>query len=121
MNNYNYHHSDIDWVEKVHQLLVEIARVSLSGQPKLPENVAERALPLAKKAKSIQEKADSLIIPSNSLEWVGKVRQLLLDLSRASLADIPRLPVGMGQSSLKLAKTAQEIKDKVAEQNRSCQ
>ena len=52
---------------------------------------------------------------------MGKVRQLLLDLSRASLADIPRLPVGMGQSSLKLAKTAQEIKDKVAEQNRSCQ
>ena len=120
MNNLNSHYSDTEWVEKVYQLLVEIARTSVSDKPKLPENVAERALPLAKKAKSIQEKADSLIIPSDSLEWVGKVRQLLLDLSRASLADIPRLPVGIGQSSLTLAKTAQEIKDKVAEKNRSC-
>ena len=70
MNNYHYHHSDIDWVEKVHQLLVEIARASLSDQPKLPENVAERALPLANKAKSIQEKADSLIIPSSVHFWL---------------------------------------------------
>jgi hypothetical protein len=56
MNNYHYHHSDIDWVEKVHQLLVEIARASLSDQPKLPENVAERALPLANKAKVSKKK-----------------------------------------------------------------
>ncbi len=115
MNNLNSHYSDTEWVEKVHQLLVEIARASVSDKPKLPENVAERALPLAEKAKSIQEKADSLIIPTDSLEWVGKVRKFLLDLSRASLADIPRLTVSIGQSSLTLAKTAQEIKDKVAE------
>ncbi len=57
MNNYNYHHSDIDWVEKVHQLLVEIARASLSDQPKLPQNVAERALPLAKKSKKYPRKS----------------------------------------------------------------
>jgi len=115
MNNLNSHYSDTEWIEKVHQLLVEIARASVSDKPKLPENLAEKALPLAKKAESIQEKADSLIIPSDSLEWVGNVRQLLLDLSRASLADIPRLPVGIGQRSLTLVKTAQEIKDKVAE------
>ncbi|ABG50088.1 hypothetical protein Tery_0648 [Trichodesmium erythraeum IMS101] len=121
MNNLNSHYSDTDWIEKVHQLLLEIARASVSDQPLLPENVAERALPLANKAKSIQEKADSLIIPSDSLEWVGKVRQLLLDLSRASLADIPRLPVDIAESSLTLAKTAKEIKDKVADKNRSCQ
>ncbi|MEB3342516.1 hypothetical protein [Okeania sp.] len=121
MDNLNSHYSDTEWVEKVHQLLVEIASASVSDRPKLPENVAERALPLAKKAKSIQEKADSLIIPSDSLEWVEKVRQFLLDLSRAALADIPRLPVSIGQESLNLANTAQEIKDKVTEKNRSCQ
>ena len=120
MNNLNSHYSDTEWVEKVYQLLVEIARASVSDKPKLPEDVAEKALPLAKKAKSIQEKADSPIIPPDSLEWVGKVRQLLLDLSRASLADTPRLTVGLGQSSLNLAKIAQEIKNKIAEKNRSC-
>ncbi|NEQ36086.1 MAG: hypothetical protein F6K40_07235 [Okeania sp. SIO3I5] len=115
MNNLNSHYSDTEWVDKVHQLLVEIASASVSDKPKLPEDVAERALPLAKKAESIQEKADSLIIPSDSLEWVEKVRELLLDLSRDSLADTPRLSVSMGQRSLTLAKIAQNIKDKVAE------
>ncbi len=115
MNDLSSHYSDSEWVDQVNKLLVEIASISVSDQPKLPENIAEKALPLAKKAKSIQEKADSVIIPSDSLEWVGKVRQLLLDLSRASLADIPRLPVSIGQRSLVLAKTAQNIKDKVAE------
>ncbi len=121
MNNLSSHYSDIEWVDQVHQLLLEIVRTSLSDRPKLPENIAEKALPLAQKAKSIQEKADSPIISPDSLEWVEKVRQLLLDLSRASLADIPRLPVSIGQRSLVLAQTAQEIKEKVAEKNRSCQ
>ncbi|NEN87513.1 MAG: hypothetical protein F6K48_00615 [Okeania sp. SIO3H1] len=115
MTNLNSHCSDTEWIEQVYQLLFEIVRTSLSDKPKLPENVAEKALPLAQKAKIIQEKADGQIIPPDSLEWVEKVRQLLLDLSRASLADIPRLPVSMGQRSLVLAQTAKEIKDKVAE------
>ena len=115
MNNLNSHYSDIEWVDQVHQLLFEIASASVSDQPRLPENLAEKALPLARKAKSIQENADSRILPPDSLEWVDKVRQLLLDLSRASLADIPRLPVSIGQRSLALAQTALEIKEKVAE------
>lgn len=115
MTNFNSHYSDTEWIEQVHQLLLEVVRNSLSEQPKLPENLAEKALPLVQKAKIIQEKADGHVIPPDSLEWVGKVRQLLLDLSRASLADIPRLPVSMGQRSLVLAQTAKEIKEKVAE------
>ena len=115
MNNLNSHYSDTEWVDKVHQLLVEIARASVSDKPKLPEDVAERALPLANKAKSIQEKADSLVIPSDSLEWVEKVRELLLDLCRDSLGDTPRLSVSIGQRSLTLSQTAQSIKDKVTE------
>ena len=55
MNNLNYHYSDTEWLENVYQLLIEIARASVSDKPKLPEDVAEKALPLAKKAKSIQE------------------------------------------------------------------
>ncbi|NET42003.1 hypothetical protein [Okeania sp. SIO2B3] len=115
MTNLNSHCSDTEWIEQVYQLLLGIARTSLSDKPKLPENLAEKAVPLAQKAKIIQEKADSQIIPPDSLEWVEKVRQLLLDLSRFSLADTPRLPVSMGQRSLVLAQTAKEIKDKVAE------
>ncbi|NER04079.1 MAG: inorganic pyrophosphatase, partial [Okeania sp. SIO3C4] len=110
MTNLNSHYSDTEWIEQVYQLLSEIARTSLSDKPKLPDNLADKALPLVHKAKIIQEKTDGQIIPSDSLEWVEKVRQLLLDLSRASLADIPRLPVSMGQRSLSLAETAKEIK-----------
>ncbi|NEQ73892.1 MAG: hypothetical protein F6K23_13025 [Okeania sp. SIO2C9] len=119
MTNLNSHYSDTEWIDQVHQLLLEIVRNSLSDQPKLPEELAERALPLAQKAKIIQENTDGQVIPPDSLEWVGKVRELLLDLSRASLADIPRLPVSMGQRSLVLAQTAKEIKDKVTEKNHS--
>ena len=119
MTNFNSHHSDTEWIDQVHQLLLEIVRNSLSDRPKLPEELAERALPLAEKAKIIQEKADGHVIPPDSLEWVGEVRELLLDLSRASLSDIPRLPVSMGQRSLVLAQTAKEIKDKVTEKNHS--
>lgn len=115
MTDLNSHYSDTEWIEQVNQLLFEIVRTSLSDKPKLPENLAEKALPLAQKAKIIQEKADGQVIPPDSLEWVEKVRQLLLDLSRASLSDIPKLPVSMGQRSLVLAETAKEINDKVAE------
>jgi hypothetical protein len=121
MNNLSSHYSDLEWVEQVDQLLLEIARASLSDKPKLPENVSERALPLVQKAKMIQQKPDGQILSADSKEWVENVRQLLLDLSRASLADIPRLPVNIGQRALLLSQTAQEIKEKVAKKNQSCQ
>jgi hypothetical protein len=120
MSNLNSHYSDIEWVEQVHQLLLEIARASLSDRPRLPDNVSERALPLAQKAAIIKQNPDSQILPPGSKEWVENVRQLLLDLSRASLADIPRLPMNLGQKALGLAQTAQDIKDKVAKKNPSC-
>ena len=121
MSNLSSHDSDIEWVEQVHQLLLETARASLSDKPQLPDNVSERALPLAQKAKIIMQKTDSQSVPPGSKEWVENVRQLLLDLSRASLADIPRLPMNIGQKALLLAQTAQDIKDKIAKKNRSCQ
>lgn len=121
MSNLSSHYSDIEWVEQVHQLLIEIARASLSDRPKLPDNIPERALPLVQKAAIIQQKSDGQNLPPGSKEWVENVRQFLLDLSRASLADIPRLPINIGQNALLLAQTAQDIKEKVANKNRSCQ
>ena len=121
MSNLSSHDSDIEWVEQVHQLLLEVARASLSDKPKLPDNVSERALPLVQKATIIIQKPDGQSMPLGSKEWVESVRQLLLDLSRASLADIPRLPMNIGQKALSLAQIAEDIKDKVAKKNRSCQ
>ena len=128
-DSFNSYYSDIDWVDQVHQLLIEIARASLSDKPKLPENIHGRAIPLAKEAKNIQERVDTQQ-PQNSLgsnnfywqcqegEWVEQVRQILLELSRLSLSEIPRLPANMGQKALLLAQTAQEIKNTSAQKSR---
>ncbi|MDY6803711.1 MAG: hypothetical protein SXA11_07880 [Cyanobacteriota bacterium] len=127
-NSFNSYYSDIEWVNLVHQLLIEIARASLSDKPKLPENIHGRAIPLAKEAKNIQERADTqqpqnplggnnLYWQCEELEWVEQVRQMLLELSRLSLSEIPRLPANMGQKALSLAQTAQEIKNTSAQKS----
>ncbi|MGB3514739.1 MAG: hypothetical protein WBA93_37125 [Microcoleaceae cyanobacterium] len=121
MSNLNSHYSEIEWVDQVDKLLREIARASLSDRPKLPDNISERALPLVQKAVIIQQKPDGHVLPPGSKEWVENVRKLLLEIVRASLADIPRLPVHIGQKALSLSRIAQDIKDKVAKSNRSCQ
>lgn len=121
-DSFNSDYSDLEWVDRVHQLLIEIARASLSDKPKLPENIPGRAIPLAKEAKNIQERTESH--PSQNSywqcqerEWVEQVRQTLLELSRVSLSDIPRLPASLGQKALMLAQTAQEIKNTAAEKS----
>ncbi|NEP39974.1 MAG: hypothetical protein F6K35_12310 [Okeania sp. SIO2H7] len=125
MNDSFNSYSDIEWVDQVHQLLMEIAKASLSDKPKLPENIAGRAIPLAKQAKKIREGVE-IQSPQNFVEgnnfywqlqeseWVEQVREILLDLSRLSLSDIPRLPTHIGQQALSLAKTAKKIKSTVA-------
>ena len=121
-DSFNSYYSDLEWVDRVHQLLIEIAKASLSDKPQLPENIPERAIPLAKEAKNIQERTDSQ--PSQNSywqrqesEWVEQVRQALLELSRVSLSDIPRLPASLGQQALMLAQTAQEIKNTAAQKS----
>ncbi|MBD0340929.1 MAG: inorganic pyrophosphatase, partial [Microcoleus sp. Co-bin12] len=47
--------NDLEWVDQVRQLLEELTGESLSEQPKMPENLAGRALGLADKAQSIKE------------------------------------------------------------------
>jgi len=48
------------WIEQVRQLLLELSRVALGERPKLPENIAQRALALAETAQDIHEdSADS--------------------------------------------------------------
>ncbi|MGC9525430.1 MAG: hypothetical protein ACP5D7_07810 [Limnospira sp.] len=44
-----------DWIEQVRQFLLELSRIALSDRPKLPENIAHRALSLAETAQDIQE------------------------------------------------------------------
>lgn len=48
---------------------------------------------------------------SLELEWVEQVRQLMLELARASLGDIPKLPENFSQKALPLANKAQTIQD----------
>lgn len=127
-NSFNSYYSDMEWVNLVHQLLIEIARASLSDKPKLPENIHGRAIPLAKEAKNIQERVDtqqpqnplgsnSFYLQCQEREWVEQVRLILLELSRVSLSEIPRLPAHMGQQALSLAQTAQEIKNRSAQKS----
>lgn len=47
------------WIEAVRQLLLELSRIALSEDPKLPENIAHRTLTLAETAADIQEVAES--------------------------------------------------------------
>ncbi|MBD2483263.1 hypothetical protein [Planktothrix sp. FACHB-1365] len=46
------------WIEDVRQLLLELSRIALAERPKLPENIAQRALTLAETAQDIQEVSD---------------------------------------------------------------
>ncbi|WRH68263.1 MAG: hypothetical protein RSE13_08625 [Planktothrix sp. GU0601_MAG3] len=41
------------WIEQVRQLLLELSRIALGERPKLPENIAQRALTLAETAQDI--------------------------------------------------------------------
>jgi hypothetical protein len=54
--NYSaWQHREREWVEQVSQFFIELTRISLAEQPRLPDNLAQRALTLADTAQSIKE------------------------------------------------------------------
>lgn len=118
MNNFKWQSSELEWVERVRQLCVEIARAALADLPTLPNRLSQKALPLAEQGQEILDAATNRQGISESdrsqypeLEWVDRVRQFFLELSRLSLSDHLRLPDHLSQRSLDLAEEAQEIQE----------
>lgn len=118
MDNWNSQSGDIESVDQVYQLLLEIARSSLSDIPRIPENISQKSLPLLQKLQSIQQrpqgqafKSDSFSV--NDLEWVAQVRQLLEELTRQSLSERPKMPENIAGRALSLADKAQSIKETI--------
>lgn len=118
MDNWNSQSGDIESVDQVYQLLLEIARSSLSDIPRIPENITQKSLPLLQKLQSIQQrpqgqafKSDSFSV--NDLEWVAQVRQLLEELTRQSLSERPKMPENIAGRALSLADKAQSIKETI--------
>lgn len=114
--------SDLQWIKQVHDLLIDVARASLSDLPKLPDTVLTQALPLAQKAQMIQQKASETSgvqqgWQSQQSQWIEQVRQLLLELSRMALAERPKLPENIAQRALTLAETAQDIQEALEEES----
>lgn len=121
MNNWNSQSGDIEWVERVYELLREIARCSLSEIPKMPDNISQKALPSIQKVQSIQQRPGSQVfkysspVAVNDREWVEQVRQLLVELTGASLSERPRLPENLAGRALTLADGAKKIKESIEE------
>jgi hypothetical protein len=120
MNNWNSQSGDIEWVDQVYQLLLEIARSSLSDIPKIPENITLKAIPLIQKVQSIQKRPDGQVFKSGSFsindrEWVDQVCQLLVELTGASLSERPKMPENLAGRALTLADKAQNIKEIIEE------
>jgi hypothetical protein len=120
MDNWNSQSGDIDWVERVYELLREIARCSLSEIPKIPDNISQKALPLIQKVQSIQQRPGPQVFkissPAiNDREWVEQVRQLLVELTGAALSERPRLPENLAGRALTLADGAKKIKESIEE------
>ncbi|MEG4215216.1 inorganic pyrophosphatase [Microcoleus sp. Pol14C6] len=120
MNNWNSQSGDVEWVDQVYQLLLEIARSSLSHIPKIPENITVKAIPLIQKVQSIQQRPDGQVFKSGSFsvndhEWVDRVCQLLVEVTSASLSEQPKMPENLAGRSLALADRAQKIKEDIEE------
>ncbi|MEG4342848.1 inorganic pyrophosphatase [Microcoleus sp. A003_D6] len=120
MDNWNSQSGDIEWVDQVYQLLLEIARSSLSDIPRIPENIAQKSLPLIQKSQSIQQRPQGHGFKSDSfsvkdLEWVAQVRQLLEELTGESLSERPKMPENLAGRALSLADNAQSIKETIEE------
>ncbi|MEG3988066.1 inorganic pyrophosphatase [Microcoleus sp. S28C3] len=120
MNNWNSQSGDVEWVDHVYQLLLEIARSSLSDIPRIPENLTVKAIPLIQKVQSIQQRPDGQVFKSGSFsvndrEWVDRVCQLLVELTSASLSAQPKMPENLAGRALALADRAQKIKEDIEE------
>ncbi|MEG3862391.1 inorganic pyrophosphatase [Microcoleus sp. herbarium12] len=122
MDNWNSQSGDIESVDQVYQLLLEVARSSLSDIPRIPENITQKSLPLLQKLQSIQQRPQGQAFKSdsfsaNDLEWVAQVRQLLEELTRQSLSERPKMPENMAGRALSLADKAQSIKETIEEKS----
>jgi hypothetical protein len=120
MNNWNSQSGDIEWVDQVYQLLLEIARSSLSDTPRIPENITVKAIPLIQKVQTIQQRPDGQVFKSgpflvNDREWVDQVSKLLVELTNASLSERPKMPENLAGRALSLADRAQKIKEDIEE------
>ncbi|MGE5656898.1 MAG: inorganic pyrophosphatase [Actinomycetota bacterium] len=120
MNNWNSQSAGIEWVDQAYELLIEIARCSLSEHPKLPDHISQKALPLIQKVQSIQETGQGLFGSHSGWQhrdrqWVEQVGQLLIEITRISLAEQPKLPENLAQRALTLAEEAQNIKETAQE------
>jgi hypothetical protein len=118
MDNWNSQSGDIESVDQVYQLLLEIARSSLSDIPRIPENITLKSLPLLQKLQSIQQRPQGQGFKSDSfsvsdLEWVAQVRQLLEELTGESLSERPKMPENLASRALSLADKAQSIKETI--------
>ncbi len=120
MDNWNSQSGDMESVEQIYQLLLEIARSSLSDIPRIPENITLKSLPLLQQLQSIQQRPQeqgfkSDYFSANDLEWVAQVRQLLEELTGESLSERPKMPENMAGRALSLADKAQSIKETIEE------
>jgi hypothetical protein len=120
MDNWNSQSADIESVDQVYQLLLEIARSSLSDIPRIPENITVKTLPLIQKLQRIQQRTQGQAFKSdafsvNDPEWVAQVRQLLEELTGESLSERPKMPENLAGRALSLADQAQNIKETIEE------
>ncbi|MBE9093525.1 inorganic pyrophosphatase [Tychonema sp. LEGE 07203] len=120
MDNWNSQPGDIEWVDQIYQLLLEIARSSLSDIPRIPENITLKSLPLIQKLQSVQQREQGQALKSdsfsvNDFDWVAQVRQLLEELTGESLSERPKMPENMAGRALSLADRAQTIKETIEE------
>lgn len=118
MDNWNSQSGDIEWVERVYELLREIIRCSLSEKPKMPDNISQKALPSIQKIQSLQQRPGPQVFQSssptiNDREWLEQVRQLLVELTGAALSERPRLPDNLASRALNLADGAKKIKGSI--------
>jgi hypothetical protein len=121
MDNWNSQSGDIEWVERVYELLREIIRCSLSETPKMPDNISQKALPLIQKVQSIQQRPGDRVLKLSSpvtiddREWVEQVRKLFVEMTGAALSERPRLPENLASRALNLADGAKKIKENIEE------
>lgn len=117
MKNLNWQSEELEWIERVRQLLIELARASLADIPRLPDNLSQKALPLVEGGQDILDAASRQGLSEEArsqypeLQWVEEVRHFFLDLVKVSLSEHPRLPEHLSQDALALAEKAQDIQE----------
>ncbi len=115
MIDLHWHSSEYEWVERVHQLLLDLARACLGDIPKLPMHVAQQARPMAEMATRLLDEARHRGIEKTQwyhypeLVWTDETRMLFLELAQVYLSDSPKLPEDTSGRALQLAERAQSL------------